>query len=97
MSKREDSAIIQDMKEAMDRIMSYTLNMEYDGFLQDYKTQDAVIRLALAVDGNCVLSYDNETGKGDHKHIGEDEKPYIFTSPEALIDDFWNDVKKWRF
>jgi len=22
---------------------------------------------------------------------------YIFTSPEALIDDFWNDVKKWRF
>jgi hypothetical protein len=32
--------------------------------------------------------------KGDHKHIGEDEKPYVCTSPEALIDDFWNDVKK---
>jgi hypothetical protein len=44
-----------------------------------------------------VLRYDNETGKGDHKHIGEDEKTYIFTSPEALIDDFWDDVKKWRF
>jgi uncharacterized protein with HEPN domain len=52
MSKREDIAIIQDMKEAIDRIMkeaidrimSYTSRMEYDGFRQDYKTQDAVIR-----------------------------------------------------
>ena len=39
-------------------------------------------RLALVVDGNCVLRYDNEAGKGDHKHIGEDAKPYIFTSPK---------------
>jgi len=28
-------------------------------------------RLALVVDGNCVLRYDNEAGKGDHKHIGK--------------------------
>ncbi|MFZ0613137.1 MAG: DUF6516 family protein [Desulfobacterales bacterium] len=54
-------------------------------------------RLALIVDGNCVLRYDNETGKGDRKHTGGVEKPYVFTSPEALIDDFWNDVKLWRF
>ena len=40
-----------------------------------------------------MLRYDNESGKGGYKHIGEDEEPYIFTSPEALIDDFWNDVK----
>lgn len=44
MSKREDTAIIQDMKEAVDRIKSYTSGMEYDGFQQNYKTQDAVIR-----------------------------------------------------
>ncbi len=44
MSKREDSAVIQDMKEAADRIKSYTQSMEYEGFLEDYKTQDAVIR-----------------------------------------------------
>lgn len=44
MSKREDTAIIQDIKEAIDRIMAYTSNMEYDDFLDDYKTQDAVIR-----------------------------------------------------
>jgi len=44
MSKREDTAIIQDIKEAIDRIMAYISNMEYDDFLDDYKTQDAVIR-----------------------------------------------------
>jgi hypothetical protein len=54
-------------------------------------------RFALVVDGNCVLRYDNEAGKGDHRHVGGVEKPYNFTSPEALINDFWNDVKKWRF
>ena len=53
--------------------------------------------LAFIVDGNCVLRYDNETGKGDHKHIGGHEMPYKFTSSETLIIDFWNDVENWRF
>jgi hypothetical protein len=53
-------------------------------------------RLALVVEGNCVLRYDNELGKGDHKHIGEDEIPYVFTSTQALLKDFWNDVDNWR-
>jgi uncharacterized protein with HEPN domain len=44
MSKREKSAVIQDMKEAITRIISYTSKLEYDDFLHDYKTQDAVIR-----------------------------------------------------
>ena len=44
MSKRKDSAIVLDMKEAADRIISYTMNMEYENFLKDSKTQDAVIR-----------------------------------------------------
>ncbi len=35
-------------------------------------------RLALVVDGVCVLRFDNESGKGDHKHIGENEVPYVF-------------------
>ena len=53
-------------------------------------------RLALVVEGNCVLRYDNEPGKGDHKHIGDDEIPYLFTTPKALLKDFWNDVDNWR-
>jgi hypothetical protein len=53
-------------------------------------------RLAFVVDGRCVLRYDNETGKGDHKHVGEDEIPYFFTTSQTLLNDFWNDVDKWR-
>jgi len=54
-------------------------------------------RLALVVEGNCVLRYDNEPGKGDHKHIGESEIPYVFTTSKELLKDFWNDVDNWRF
>lgn len=53
-------------------------------------------RLAFVIKGRCVLRYDNEQGEGDHKHTGEEEVPYAFTTPEALIDDFWNDVDNWR-
>jgi len=53
-------------------------------------------RLAFVVEGACVLRYDNEAGKGDHKHIGEREAPYTFPSPEALMADFWADVASWR-
>ena len=53
-------------------------------------------RLAFVVDGRCVLRYDNEAGKGDHRHEGEKEIPYVFTTPQALLDDFWHEVDKWR-
>lgn len=49
-------------------------------------------RLALVVDETCVLRYDNEAGKGDRKHLGEREVPYIFTSLEQLVDDFLAEV-----
>ncbi|HAM33990.1 MAG TPA: hypothetical protein DDX05_06690 [Deltaproteobacteria bacterium] len=54
-------------------------------------------RLALVVDGSGVLRYDNESGKGDHRHIGKKEYPYVFSTPERLLDDFWSEVDGWRF
>jgi hypothetical protein len=51
-------------------------------------------RLALVVDGVCVLRYDNEAGKGDHKHVGDVETPYVFTRYETLLADFWADVEE---
>lgn len=54
-------------------------------------------RLALVVDGRCVLRYDNESGKGDHRHRGGKEERYPFTTPQALLDDFWNDVDNRRY
>ena len=54
-------------------------------------------RLVLVVNDRCVLRYDNETGKGDHKHVGADEleKPYHFVSRQQLLDDFFADVATW--
>ena len=38
--------------------------------------------------GRRLVLFDNERGKGDHKHIREVETPYVFTSPEVLVADF---------
>ena len=53
-------------------------------------------RLAFVVDNVCVLRYDNEAGKGDHRHIGDEETAYRFTSPVTLFNDFMTDVARWR-
>lgn len=46
--------------------------------------------------GNRVVGYDNERGKGDHRHLDAVEKPYVFTTVEALMADFLADVKRVR-
>lgn len=51
--------------------------------------------LALVVGGVCVLRYDNEAGKGDHRHVGEEERTYHFQGVERLIADFEEDVRRW--
>jgi Family of unknown function (DUF6516) len=53
-------------------------------------------RLAFVVDEVCVLRFDNETGKGDHKHIGTTEVPYRFATLDQLIADFWDEVEQWQ-
>ena len=53
-------------------------------------------RLALVHEGLCVLRYDNEAGKGDHRHIRQREDRYIFSNANALLVDFWRDVETWR-
>jgi hypothetical protein len=56
---------------------------------------DIKYRLALMSDSICVLRYDNERGKGDHKHVDEGEVPYRFIDFETLVADFMNDVRRW--
>jgi len=43
--------------------------------------------------GKRVVGYDNERGKGDHRHFGEQEESYQFTTVDKLIDDFLRDVE----
>ena len=41
-----------------------------------------------------MVGYDNERGKGDHRHIGKKELRYEFVDEEKLLNDFWQDVKE---
>ena len=52
-------------------------------------------RLYFGKSGVCRVRYDNERGKGDHKHIGEVEQEYSFLSLEQLLADFKSDVENW--
>jgi len=52
--------------------------------------------LAYVVNDVCVLRYDNERAKGDHRHLGVEETSYAFTTIDQLYADFWVDVIDWR-
>lgn len=53
-------------------------------------------RLYYGYPGKCLVRYDNERGKGDHRHEGDKEEPYAFTSVEQLIQDFKVDIEHLR-
>jgi hypothetical protein len=53
-------------------------------------------RLAYVVDGVCVVRYDNEFGKGDHRHFGGKEIAYTFQTADKLIADFQGDIARWN-
>lgn len=60
------------------------------GSLHDYKYS-----LALVANGDCVMRYDNETGKGDHRHYGRLQQPYIFVTLDKLLQDFEHDIERY--
>ncbi len=41
------------------------------------------------------VRYDNERGKGDHRHVAGVETPYEFVSLDRLLDDFERDIQAW--
>lgn len=53
-------------------------------------------RLAYVVDGTCVVRFDNERGKGDHKHVGTMESAISFTDPDELLNAFLAEIKRWN-
>ena len=46
--------------------------------------------------GERLVGYDNERGKGDHRHYGDREERYAFTSIEQLLADFQFDIEALR-
>lgn len=53
-------------------------------------------RLFYGYPGKRVVGYDNERGKGDHRHLGGREEAYRFVSLEKLFEDFLADVAERR-
>jgi Family of unknown function (DUF6516) len=53
-------------------------------------------RLAYVVRSECVVRYDNETGKGDHRHYGRNESAYVFSGLDQLVTDFQRDIARWN-
>jgi hypothetical protein len=51
-------------------------------------------RLYCGRDSNCIVRYDNETGKGDHVHYSDCEQPYNFISLGQLVRDFYADIER---
>ncbi len=52
--------------------------------------------LAYIVGGHRVFGYDNERGKGDHRHVGESEEPFEFSTVPDLLKQFVAEIERIR-
>lgn len=59
-------------------------------------THDLKYWLFYGRSGVREVGYDNERGKGDHRHFRGIETEYAFTTVEQLMEDFWSDVRSLR-
>ncbi len=53
-------------------------------------------RLHYGLPGKTLVRYDNEKGKGDHRHIEDREERYTFKDVETIRADFIRDVESIR-
>jgi hypothetical protein len=53
-------------------------------------------RLFYGYPNKCLVRYDNEGDKGNHRHYGDREEAYIFVSVAQLISDFRMDIERLR-
>jgi len=53
-------------------------------------------RLYYGYPNQCLVRYDNERGKSDHRHEGEYENSYSFVSVKQLVQDFKADIERIR-
>jgi hypothetical protein len=88
--------------------MDAELLMRYKQILSDLITEIVIWRLPSPLpgcghsykyrlffgkmDGTCFVRYDNEKGKGDHRHQADAESPYPFRDLGSLLADFMNDI-----
>jgi hypothetical protein len=74
---------------AFAELVLWQLPQPVGGSLHPYK-----YRLAYVVDGVCLLRYDNEAGKGDHRHFKGRETRYNFEDVDQLLAAFQSDIER---
>jgi len=52
--------------------------------------------LFYGANGKRLVGYDNERGKGDHRHFEDRQERYVFKTVELLMADFLADVRRLR-
>ena len=72
-----------DLGDAFVELVIWQLPRRLSGSAHRYK-----YRMALVREGVCVIRYDNEAGKGDHRHFEGREEPYRFIDLATLVRDF---------
>ena len=75
--------------ESFAELVIWRLPQPVSGSMHSYK-----YRLAFIVRDECVLRYDNEAGKGDHRHTRTRELTYVFESPDKLVQDFLREARR---
>ena len=73
--------------ESISEIRLWQVPSPVRGSVHDFKYS-----LFYGTAGERWIGYDNEAGKGDHRHCGVHEEAYAFTTPEQLVEDFLADV-----
>ena len=62
----------------------------------EYTSHGVKYSFVYIVNGIRVIGYDNERGKGDHRHLCGMEHPYKFTTTAQLMSDFQADIEAWQ-
>ncbi len=62
----------------------------------DERSHSLKYRLFYGTSDKSIVRYDNERGKGDHRHYGDVEEAYTFSTVEQLIRDFAADIERDR-
>lgn len=79
-----------DLGEAFVELVIWELPRSVPGSAHHYK-----YRMALIKRGICVIRYDNEAGKGEHRHIQDRQEAYQFIDLDTLMRDFKKAVMEY--
>ena len=64
--------------------------------ISEYNQYGLKYSFVYIVNGIRIIGYDNERGKGDHKHINGLEYPYTFSTPSKIMSDFQADIEAYQ-